>query len=77
MFDGRKNDGQDHRRARIQRYDLSALDFVEALNLLNEKRVKLQSGTRLVSKYPVIVAEDPSKALEHLRARNIGTFVEP
>jgi hypothetical protein len=51
--------------------------FVEALNLLNEKGIKLQSGTKLVSKYAVIVAEDPSKALEHLRARNIAAFVEP
>ena len=51
--------------------------FVKALNLLNEKGIKLQSGTKLVSKYAVIVAEDPSEALEHLRAGNITAFVEP
>ena len=51
--------------------------FVRALNLLNEKGIKLHSGTKLVSKYAVIVAEDPSKALEHLRAGNIAAFVEP
>jgi hypothetical protein len=51
--------------------------FVKALNLLNEKGIKLHSGTKLVSKYAVIVAEDPSKALEHLRAGNITAFVEP
>jgi len=49
--------------------------FVNALNLLNEKGIKLHSGTKLVSKYAVIVAEDPYKALEHLRAGNITAFV--
>ena len=51
--------------------------FVRALNLLSQKGIKLHSGTKLVSKYAVIVAEDPSKALEHLRAGNITAFVEP
>jgi hypothetical protein len=51
--------------------------FVKALNLLNEKGIKLHAGTKLVTKYAVIVAEDPSKALEHLRAGNITAFVEP
>lgn len=46
--------------------DLSAR-FVEALILLNQKGTKLQTGTKLVSKYVVIVAEEPSKALEYLR----------
>lgn len=50
--------------------------FVIAINLLNEKGIKLYSGTKLVSRYAVIVAEDPSKALEHLRSGNIPAFVE-
>ena len=50
--------------------------FVKAVNLLNEKGIKLYSGTKLVSRYAVIVAEDPSKALEHLHAGNISAFVE-
>ena len=50
---------------------------MKALNLLNEKGIELYSGTKLVSKYAVIVAEDPSKALEHLRAGNIAALVEP
>ena len=33
--------------------------FVKAVSLLNEKGIKLYSGTKLVSKYAVIVAEDP------------------
>lgn len=48
--------------------------FVKALSLLKEKGIKLQSGTKLVPRYAVIVAEDPSKALEHLRAENIAAF---
>jgi hypothetical protein len=55
--------------------DLSAR-FVEALSLLNQKGIKLQTGTKLVSRYAVIVAEEPSKALEYLRAGNIAAFVE-
>jgi hypothetical protein len=51
--------------------------FVKALNLLNEKGIKVHSGTKLVSKYAVIIAEEPYKALEHLRAGNITAFVEP
>jgi hypothetical protein len=54
--------------------DLSAR-FVEALSLLNQKGIKLQSDTKLVSKYAVIVAEEPSKALD-LRAGNIAAFLE-
>ena len=50
--------------------------FVNALSLLKQKGVQLQSGTKLVSRYAVIVAEDPSKALEHLRAENIAAFLE-
>ena len=45
--------------------------FVKALNLLNEKDIKLHSGTKLVSKHAVGVAEDPHKAPEHLRAGNM------
>ena len=45
-------------------------------SLLNEKGIKLYSGTKLVSRYAVIVADDPSKALEHLRAGNIAAIVE-
>jgi len=55
--------------------DLSAR-FVEALSLLNQKGIKLHSGTKLVSKYAVIVAEEPSKVLEYLRTINITAFVE-
>ena len=51
--------------------------FVRALSLLNEKGIKVHSGTKLVSKYAVIVAEDPSKALAYLRAGNIAAFIEP
>jgi hypothetical protein len=50
--------------------------FAKAVTLLNEKGIKLYSGTKLVSKYAVIVTEDPSKALEHLRAGNIAAFEE-
>ena len=55
--------------------DLSQ-SFVKALNLLNERGIKLLSGTKLVSRYAVIVAADPSKALDHLRDANIAAFVE-
>lgn len=40
--------------------------FVKALNLLNEHGVKLRAGTQLASRYAVIVADNPAKALEHL-----------
>ena len=50
--------------------------FVKAVTLLNEKGIKLYSGTKLVSKYAVIVAEDPTSALNHLRAANIAASVE-
>jgi hypothetical protein len=33
--------------------------FVKALKLLSESGIKPQSGTKLVSKYAVIVVEDP------------------
>jgi hypothetical protein len=36
--------------------------FVKAINLLNENGIKLYSGTKLVSRYAVIVAEDLSVA---------------
>jgi hypothetical protein len=55
--------------------DLSA-SFLKALTLLNEKGIKMCSGTKLVSKYAVIVADNPSKALEHLHADNIAAFIE-
>jgi hypothetical protein len=50
--------------------------FVKAVSLLNEKGIKLYSGTKLVSKYAVIVAEGPKSALNHLRAANITASVE-
>jgi hypothetical protein len=50
--------------------------FIKALNILNENGIKPRSGTKLVSKYAVIVTEDPSKVLEHLRIANIAAFVE-
>jgi len=50
--------------------------FVKALNLLNENGVTLRSGTQLVSRYAVVVADDPTKVLEHLQAENISAFVE-
>ena len=55
--------------------DLSAR-FVKALNLLNENGVTLRPGTQLVSRYAVIVADNPTKVLEHLQAGNIAAFVE-
>lgn len=51
--------------------------FVKALKVLYESGVKLRSGTKLVSKYAVIVVEDPTRVVEHLRAENIPAFVEP
>src|SRR5262245_24685953 len=50
--------------------------FVKALNLLNENGVTLRSGTQLVSRYAVIVADHPTKVLEHLPAGNIAAFPE-
>ena len=50
--------------------------FIKALNILNENGIKPRSGTKLVSKYAVIVTEDPLKVLEHLRIANIDAFVE-
>jgi hypothetical protein len=50
--------------------------FIKALNILNENGIKPRSGTKLVSKYGVIVTEDPSKVLEQLRIANIAAFVE-
>ena len=56
-------------------YDLSD-SFVKALKLLSESGIKPQSGTKLVSKYAVIVVEDPVKVVEHLRAENIPASIE-
>ena len=53
-----------------------AASFIKALNILNENGIKPRSGTKLVSKYAVIVTEDPLKVLEHLRIANIAAFVE-
>lgn len=50
--------------------------FVKALNILAENGIKPRSGTKLVSKYAVIVTEDPAKVLEHLRLGNIAAYVE-
>ena len=50
--------------------------FIRALNILNENGIKPRSGTKLVSKYAVIVTEDASKVLEHLLIANIAAFVE-
>ena len=50
--------------------------FIKALNILNQNGIKPRSGTKLVSKYAVIVTEDPLKVLEHLRSANIDAFVE-
>jgi hypothetical protein len=44
--------------------------FVKALNLLSESGIRPQSGTKLVSKYALIVVEDPVKVVEHLPTRN-------
>jgi len=51
--------------------------FVKALKLLSESGIKPQSGTKLVSRYAVIVVEDPVKVVEHLQAENIPASVEP
>jgi hypothetical protein len=51
-------------------------NFVKALKVLNDNGIKLHSGTKLVSKYAVIVVEDPAKVVEHLRAENIPASVE-
>jgi hypothetical protein len=51
--------------------------FVKALKLLSESGIKPQSGTKLVSRYAVIVVEDPVTVAEHLRAGNIPASVEP
>jgi hypothetical protein len=56
-------------------YDLSDR-FVKALNLLNENGVKLRAGTQLVSRYAVIVVDNPANVIEHLRAGNIAAFIE-
>ena len=50
--------------------------FIKALNILNENGIKPRSGTKLASKYAVIVTEDPLKVLEHLRIAKIAAFVE-
>src|SRR5262249_44794697 len=50
--------------------------FIKALNILNQNGIKPRSGTKLVSKYAVIVTEDPLKVLEHLGSANIDAFVE-
>ena len=50
--------------------------FVNALNLLQKSGVKLLSGTKLVSKYGVIVVEDPTKVVEHLLAGSIAAYLE-
>jgi len=50
--------------------------FVKALSLLDASGIKLRPGTQLVSRYAVIVADNPSNALEHLQAGNIAAFVE-
>jgi len=56
-------------------HDLPA-SFIKALNILNEHGIKPRTGTKLVSKYAVIVTEDPAKVLEHLRGGNIDAYVE-
>jgi hypothetical protein len=55
--------------------DLAA-SFIRALNILSENGIKPRCGTKLVSKYAVIVTDDPLKVLEHLRVGNIAAFLE-
>jgi hypothetical protein len=52
--------------------------FVEALSLLKQQGFKPRAGTKLVSKYGVIVVEDEvsAPAVEHLRAGNVDAAVE-
>jgi hypothetical protein len=56
-----------------------ASGFVDALNMLKESGFKPLPGTKLVSRYAVIVVDDPSStpAVERLRASNVAAFVEP
>ena len=57
--------------------DLSS-GFVKALNLLQEGGFKPLAGTKLVSRYAVIVVDEPSitPAVERLKAGNFTAFVD-
>jgi hypothetical protein len=52
--------------------------FVKALALLADGGFKPRAGTKLVSRYAVIVVNDAESApaVAHLRARNLTAFVE-
>jgi len=50
--------------------------FVRALSLLKQSGVKLHPGTKLVSKYAVIIVEDPVNVVERLRGEKIGAYIE-
>ncbi|MGO9606510.1 MAG: hypothetical protein ACLQAT_24485 [Candidatus Binataceae bacterium] len=52
--------------------------FVKALNLLENGGFKPRAGTKLVSRYAVIVVEDTAgaPAVAHLQAGQVAAFVE-
>ena len=53
--------------------------FVRALNLLQEDGFRPRAGTKLVSRYGVIVVDEPQvqSALERLRAGNMQARLDP
>ena len=50
--------------------------FLRAITLVHEGGVKLESGTKLVSRYAVLVVDDPLKAIQRLQAEGITAHID-
>jgi hypothetical protein len=55
-----------------------AQNFVRALGLLQDARIELRPGTKLISKYAIIMADDEAtdRALALLRSANVDASKE-
>jgi len=55
------------------RHDDLAADFLKALNVLHDSGFELRSGTKLTSRYAVLVVEDSAAgpAIEKLTSENL------
>lgn len=54
-------------------HDILATDFLKALNLLHDGGFELRNGTKLTSRYAVLVVEDSAAdpAIEKLASANL------
>jgi hypothetical protein len=51
-------------------------NFIKAVNVVHERGLKLYPGTKLVSRYGVIIVQDPVTVLEWLHAEKIAAYEE-